>query len=659
MSRGPLTILVLLPLSFVNAQPSGGQQWFSAWSAAPSSVMTMSMSGTSVRMIVRPTISGTAVRVQLQNKFGQTPIVFSSAYIGQVQSGAALAPGINTQLGFNGSAGLTLAPGADAYSDPLPFQVVAFTRYAVSLDVTTALVVSGHGLGLVTNYMAVGAHAADSSASAFTAIPSDDSDPSKGPAFPIYWVATVDVESPSNTGTVVTLGDSITDGYCSTRTNNGAFSGTVVPDLYNRWPDLLAMRFAGLQASQSKAVANEGISGNTVGAPPLAGPPAVDRLEGDVLDREGATHVILFEGTNDIGSEGATSATVIAGEQKIIDQAHAAGLKIIGGTLLPRGGEGAWTSFEEQQRVALNDWIRHTANFDGVIDFDSLMQGSVNAATGIPEIPAKWGCWDGVHPNSAGYAAMASFIDLNLFNTPGPASAIKQVTNAEGGSATIAPNTWVAIQGTGLAPAGDTRIWQSSDFVNNLMPTKLDNVSVTVNGISAYVYYISPTQVNILTPPEALAGPVQVVVANNTAASAPFSAQAQLLSPSFFVFDATHVAALHSDYSLLGPASLSVPGYTFSPAKPGDTVLVYANGFGPTSMPVAGGSIHQSGTLAPLPVVKIGGVTAVVQFAGLVSPGEFQFNVTVPMSLADGDQPITATYNGLTTQPGTVLTVHH
>jgi uncharacterized protein (TIGR03437 family) len=234
---------------------------------------------------------------------------------------------------------------------------------------------------------------------------------------------------------------------------------------------------------------------------------------------------------------------------------------------------------------------------------------------------------------------------------------ISLVANAEGESPTIAPNTWVEVKGVDLAPPGDSRIWQGSDFVNNQLPVRLDGVSVTVNGKGAYVYYISPGQVNILTPPDAMSGPVPVVVTNNGMVSAAFTVQAQALSPSFFVFDTTHVAAIHADGSLLGPASL-YPGST-TPAKPGETVVLYANGFGPTSTPVVSGSLAQSGTLSPPPVVKIGGLAATVQFAGLVAPGQFQFNVIVPASLADGDQTIVATYNGSTTQAGTVLTVQH
>jgi len=206
---------------------------------------------------------------------------------------------------------------------------------------------------------------------------------------------------------------SITDGTCSTRTNNGAANGTVLPDVYNRWTDLLATRFAGLPARESKAVADEGIGGNQISG---GVQPALVRMPNDVLEREGATHVIFLEGTNDIAG-GATSASLIAADQQIIDDAHAIGLQIIGVTIIPRGGDPAWTSGMEQQRLAVNDWIRHGAQFDGVIDFDALLEGPVNAANGAVSIPSKWSCFDGVHPNSAGYAAMAGFIDLNLFRT--------------------------------------------------------------------------------------------------------------------------------------------------------------------------------------------------------------------------------------------------
>ena len=239
-----------------------------------------------------------------------------------------------------------------------------------------------------------------------------------------------------------------------------------------------------------------------------------------------------------------------------------------------------------------------------------------------------------------------------------PAPAISLVANAEGESPLIAPNTWVEIKGANLALPGDTRIWQSSDFTGNKMPTALDGVSVTVNGKAAYVYYISPAQVNILTPPDALSGSVNVAITSNAMTSAGFAAKAQALSPSFFVFNGgPYVAAVHPNGGLVGPNNL-YPGSS-APAKPGEILALYATGFGATNVPVVAGSVAQGGTLATLPVVQIGGVTAQVQYAGLVAPGEFQFNVVVPSTLADGDQPITATYNGSATQAGTLITIHH
>ena len=263
----------------------------------------------------------------------------------------------------------------------------------------------------------------------------------------------------------------------------------------------------------------------------------------------------------------------------------------------------------------------------------------------------------GFQPTSALVQHFFVMVYYPVTATTGPL--VSLVANAEGEDTTIAPNTWLEIKGSRLAPPGDSRIWQTSDFVGNKMPTQLDGVSVTVNGHSAYVYYISPTQINILTPPDTLPADAPIVVSNNGAASAPFATLPQTLSPSFFVFnDGLHVAAIHLDGTLVGAASLSVPGYTFSPAKPGETISVYANGFGPTSIPVASGSITQGGTLSPLPAITIAGRNAAVQFAGLISPGLFQFNVMVPDTVPQGDQSIKASFGGANTQSGTVLTIH-
>lgn len=416
VSTTALLVALALGLS-TSAHARGRQQWFSAWAVAHNTRLTTpALGGSSVRMIVRPTISGSHVRVKLENTLGQAPVVFSAAYIGMVDSGAAVVPGSNTQITFGGSAGLTLAPGEGASSDPVRFHVVAFQRLALSLDVVSASDISVHVVGLTTNYMAPGARAAETAADGFVPVP-------EVPALnagnlPFYWVAAVDVQSPSTTGTIVLLGDSITDGRCSTRDANGI----VQPDLFQRWGDVLAERLTALPQNQSKGIANEGIAGNRI----LSGgngPPALVRLDRDVLDRAGATHVIFFEGTNDING-GFTAAEVIAGMQEIINRVHAKDLKIIGATIIPRGRPApltGWSTEREEHRRAVNDWMRNEANFDGLIDFAALMQGPVVqlADGGFAEsMPPARNC-DNTHPNAAGYKAMGEFIDLELFKNIG------------------------------------------------------------------------------------------------------------------------------------------------------------------------------------------------------------------------------------------------
>ncbi|HEX3743369.1 MAG TPA: FG-GAP-like repeat-containing protein [Bryobacteraceae bacterium] len=282
--------------------------------------------------------------------------------------------------------------------------------------------------------------------------------------------------------------------------------------------------------------------------------------------------------------------------------------------------------------------------------------GAANLVTGgLPELLV--GQSVGAQVGSGGLAVFLNtnpWVDKEII---APAPTITLVANAEGGVTTIAPNTWVEIKGSNLGPAGDTRTWMSSDFAGSQMPTNLDGVSVTVNGVPSYIYYISPTQVNILVPPNAISGSVPVQVSNNGAISASFMVQARADSPSFFVFGGgPYIAATHANGSYIGPTSL-YPGLT-TPAQPGETIVMYANGFGSTSSTVVSGSETQSGTLSPLPAITIGGVPAKVTFAGLnVTPGEFQFNVIVPSSLGNGDQATIATYNGMTTQAGTLITV--
>ena len=389
---------------------SGEGGWYSAWAAAHNvGLGVQGLSGGSVRLIVRPTLSGQSLRVKLSNIRGNTPAVFSAAYVGVTETGASVVSRTNRRLTFNGSPDLTLAPDAMVWSDPIPFPVKAFQRLTVSLDIVSASDVSMHTLSLVTNYRASGARAADASGAAFVPIPPNAPD-STAHEYPMYWLAAVDVLSPSAAGTIVAVGDSWLDGRCSTTEND-----VVKPDLYQRWIDVLAARLADRYPNQPRAVVNAAIAGNHIIPGGGNGSPTLQRLERDVLERAGATHVLFLQGMNDIGG-GATAAQVTAAMQQVIDRVHDRGLRIVGGTLFPlaRPDRAKWTAPYEAVRQEVNTWIRTQAKFDGVIDFDRLM--SVGPLyDGIPSLKPEFACSDDVHPNPAAYRAMGEFVDLTMF----------------------------------------------------------------------------------------------------------------------------------------------------------------------------------------------------------------------------------------------------
>lgn len=378
------------------AHARGGDAWFTAWGTSAHSLapVATTVSDTTVRMIIRPGVTGNSLRVKIENTLGIEPLEIGAATIALRDTGASLVPGSSATLTFGGQTSTVIPVGEGAWSDKVVMRIVAGQDLAVSLYVTNVGIrPSRHNLSFTTNYLAdplAGDHTGDEAGTAFTSTTTS-----------WFWVATLDVRAPSLTGTIVCFGDSITDGNGST------------VDGHNRWPDVLRNRLAALPASQSKSVVNEGISGNQIilypGLNPPTSPTALDRMERDVLSRAGVTHVIFFEGSNDL-ARGATFEQITDGLTQVYQRARDAGLKIIGATVIPRHNA-AWLPAYNPVRHAVNDWIRSHPDLDAVLDFDALLKDPVNPDL----INPLYDSGDHIHPNPAGYAVMGESIDLQIF----------------------------------------------------------------------------------------------------------------------------------------------------------------------------------------------------------------------------------------------------
>ncbi|MFI6495326.1 SGNH/GDSL hydrolase family protein [Streptomyces sp. NPDC050564] len=340
----------------------------------------------SYRLIVRTSVGGTNMRIRLSNAFGDHPVTFASAYAGLQQQGAALVHGSNRQLSFGGAASVTVPAGETVLSDPLPGKLAAQANLVISLYVTGAQgPTTGHGMAMQTNYATSGNHAAEEGAANWT-----------DPMGSWYWLDAVDVETSTAIGSVVTLGDSITDGWASTTDEN------------RRWPDYLSRRLQAASGITVKGVANEGISGNKVLADG-AGQAALNRLQRDVLSQPGVRTVFLFEGINDIKAHsGVTVDDMIAGYQQIIDRAHAAGKCVVGATVMPFKGWSEYDAAAEAVRQGVNEWIRNSGALDAVTDFDKITRSPYDQQLILPFFDGG----DHLHPNDKGMQAMADAVDL-------------------------------------------------------------------------------------------------------------------------------------------------------------------------------------------------------------------------------------------------------
>jgi len=381
-------------------RPASGEQPATPAAGAPGAQPpALSLNNQTLREVVHVSIGGSRVRVVLSNEFGTASLTIGAAGIALHDKDTRIAANSNRALAFSGRPSVTIPPGASMVSDPVDENVPPMSDLVVDLylpdqmtPVTSPLTV--HAAASQTNYVSSTGNFAGSA---------DFPVSTTTPAW--YLLKRVEVAAPADTAAIVAFGDSITDGARST------------PNTNNRWPDHLAKRLLARPGNSRLAILNAGIGGNRLLSDSTNnfGINALARFDRDILAQPGAAYVIVLEGINDIGNARSnpspSAAELISAQEQLIERAHAHGLRIYGATLTPFEGAAYFTPEGEAKRQAINNWIKNSKAYDGVIDFDS--------ATRDPASPGKflplYDSGDHLHPNDAGYEAMGKAIDLNLF----------------------------------------------------------------------------------------------------------------------------------------------------------------------------------------------------------------------------------------------------
>jgi lysophospholipase L1-like esterase len=346
-----------------------------------------------VRMVARTSIAGRMVRVRLESALGGGTVTFGAAHMGLRSNGSGIVPGSDRVLTFSGKPDAILYAGGTLVSDPVRLDLPALADVAVSLFVPGQVEnPTNHLFGLHTTYISK-----DGDLTAAAEIPDATTRES------YYWLAGIDILAPAAAATLVTFGDSITDGDQSTHETNGS------------WPALLAARLQANKATARVAVVNAGISGNRVLGDNGGG---LVRLFHDALIQPGVKWMTVLEGINDItgGSRGPGAPTItadalIAAYRQMIAMAHLYGVKTIGCTITPYGGSNAYNEYGESVRSAVNEWIRTGHAFDAVIDFDAATRDKTDAKRFRAEADSP----DNLHPANPGYKLMADAVDLSIF----------------------------------------------------------------------------------------------------------------------------------------------------------------------------------------------------------------------------------------------------
>ena len=380
------------------------------------------------RLIVRPDLWGSPMRFRFSNVFGSKPLVLDNVFAGEHEGGGQVIGGTNRPVLFGGKQVVEIAPGSMFWSDPVAVAVpkqAAGRKLAVSFHVAgTSGPMTWHAKSLQTSYVSgpnSGAHGAEEDAENFPFTTTS-----------WYFLDAVDAMVPDTTQVVVAFGDSITDGTASTINGD------------DRWPDFFSRRMHARFGSRF-AVVNAGIGGNQVvgpakyetSKPPGGGPSALDRLDRDVLELSGVTSVVWLEAINDIGAAGATVEAVIQGYRDGVARLHAKKIRVVGATVTSALGaaSGAGKPEVDAARRTINQFIRTGGLFDGVADFDGATLDPASGALKAEFQPnsSTGGPGDKLHPNRAGYKAMAYSIDLGMFEKSGKLGAVANNLEPERG----------------------------------------------------------------------------------------------------------------------------------------------------------------------------------------------------------------------------------
>jgi lysophospholipase L1-like esterase len=377
--------------------------WVTSWGTAnmqpdPDNLMPeANWPDASLRQLVHVSLGGSRLRVRISNLYGNAPLQIDGATIASaVATGRTdLVPGSIRKLTFSGSEAVMIPAHGEYYSDPVALEHSRGADLAISLHYKeTPKGQTGHPGSRTTSFLVKGNRVAEESwagAEKFVRW---------------YQIADVEVQAPSSVGAVSTIGDSITDGHGATTDRN------------DRWPDQLMDRFA--REGLTMGVVNTGIGGNRLLREGL-GPNVVSRFDRDVLARSGVTHVIVLIGVNDLGilhrnKEDTPEARaqlvrdLESGYRQIAERAHARGICVIGGTVVPYTDSNYYHPGPENEadRQALNAWIRTSGVFDAIADFDAVVKNPAKPAEMLPELDSG----DHLHPSPAGFRVMANAVPL-------------------------------------------------------------------------------------------------------------------------------------------------------------------------------------------------------------------------------------------------------